>query len=249
MSWSTPEWGGHHITHVLAPKCHSRVARNALLPLSNFATWPQAVYSTSYHRQYQSQACPSSCTRSIGVLTLSRCPLPSNGRKMPWSFVTWRLRFVESMLASPKFRRLEIHPVPSSSSTSVTVPKMNRPTWSQTVKVTRSSTHKVHCVRSINQQWDQVFSANQGFPHPLKMLEVVWPHIHKNAIEHPVPELTALTFRSRSRLGRKTRRPALTAGARLKCSPYQRMPSNRALPFFDGLKTRPTATGVGPQER
>ena len=42
----------------------------------------------------------------------------------------------------------------------------------------------------INSQWDPVFSANAGFPHALKMLDIVWPHIHKFHLDYQVPTLS-----------------------------------------------------------
>ena len=42
----------------------------------------------------------------------------------------------------------------------------------------------------INSQWDPVFSANVGFPHALKMLDIVWPHIHKFHLDYQVPTLS-----------------------------------------------------------
>ena len=42
----------------------------------------------------------------------------------------------------------------------------------------------------INSQWDSVFSANMGFPPALKMLDIVWPHIHHYHYEYEVPILS-----------------------------------------------------------
>ena len=56
-------------------------------------------------------------------------------------------------------------------------------------------------IAEINQQWDTVYSANEGFPHPLKMLELVWPQVHNFAQSCSVPDLSAhdlfLTVKSR----------------------------------------------------
>ena len=46
-------------------------------------------------------------------------------------------------------------------------------------------------IAEINSQWDEVYSANLGFPHPLKMLDIVWPHIHRFAVDYPVPDISA----------------------------------------------------------
>ena len=50
-------------------------------------------------------------------------------------------------------------------------------------------------IREINQQWDSVYSANAGFPHPLKMLEIVWPQIHHFSHSCSVPDVTAVALR------------------------------------------------------
>lgn len=46
-------------------------------------------------------------------------------------------------------------------------------------------------IAMINHQWDDIFSANLGFPPPHHMLEVVWPHIHHCGHAYAVPELQA----------------------------------------------------------
>lgn len=46
-------------------------------------------------------------------------------------------------------------------------------------------------IQVINSQWDEVYSVNHGFPHPLKMLDFIWPHIHHFSVDYPVPEISA----------------------------------------------------------
>ena len=46
-------------------------------------------------------------------------------------------------------------------------------------------------IHAINDRWDDVFAANAGFPHPLKMLEVVWPYIQTKTHSVEVPQITA----------------------------------------------------------
>ena len=46
-------------------------------------------------------------------------------------------------------------------------------------------------MNEINKHWDPIFSANVGFPPALKMLDIVWPHIHHFHLDYPVPVLCA----------------------------------------------------------
>ena len=46
-------------------------------------------------------------------------------------------------------------------------------------------------MKSINSQWDDVFAANAGYPHPLKMLEVVWPYIQDHTCVAKLQPITA----------------------------------------------------------
>ena len=46
-------------------------------------------------------------------------------------------------------------------------------------------------IAEINSQWDDVYSVNAGYPHPLRMLEIVWPYIQTKTHDACVPELTA----------------------------------------------------------
>ena len=46
-------------------------------------------------------------------------------------------------------------------------------------------------ISTINQRWDEVFAVNAGFPHPIKMLEIIWPYIQTKTHAVDVPQLTA----------------------------------------------------------
>ena len=69
-------------------------------------------------------------------------------------------------------------------------------------------------IAEINNQWDSVYSVNEGFPHPMKMLEIVWPYVHQFSQSHTVPSLTAED---------------------LQCTVKQRRPE--AAPGLDGWRT------------
>lgn len=64
-------------------------------------------------------------------------------------------------------------------------------------------------IREINAQWDEVYSVNLGFPHPLKMLDVVWPHIHHFAVNYPVPDISASALHAIVQGRRKDAAPGL----------------------------------------
>ena len=64
-------------------------------------------------------------------------------------------------------------------------------------------------IAEINTQWDTVFSANQGFPPPIKMLEIVWPHIHQYGQQYDVPELHATDLQKVILARRKDAAPGL----------------------------------------
>ena len=64
-------------------------------------------------------------------------------------------------------------------------------------------------IAEINSQWDEVYSVNLGFPHPLKMLEIVWPHIHHFAVDYPVPNISARALQDVVRCRRKDAAPGL----------------------------------------
>lgn len=64
-------------------------------------------------------------------------------------------------------------------------------------------------ISEINNQWDTVFSANQGYPPPLHMLETVWPHIHHCGHDYDVPELQATDLHRIISARRKDATPGL----------------------------------------
>ena len=64
-------------------------------------------------------------------------------------------------------------------------------------------------MHEINNQWDPIFSANLGYPHALKMLEIVWPHIHHFHLDYPVPELCAADLKSIVKKRKKEAAPGL----------------------------------------
>lgn len=45
-------------------------------------------------------------------------------------------------------------------------------------------------INIINRKWDEVFSANVLHADPVRMLEVIWPHIDQNIPTFQLPELS-----------------------------------------------------------
>ena len=61
----------------------------------------------------------------------------------------------------------------------------------------------------INNQWDPIFSANLGFPPAIKMLDIVWPHIHHFHYDYPVPDITGSALKQVVHKRKKTAAPGL----------------------------------------
>ena len=64
-------------------------------------------------------------------------------------------------------------------------------------------------IHEINRQWDSVYSVNAGFPHPLKMLEIVWPQIHCFSHVCTVPEISAAALHETVKQRRADAAPGL----------------------------------------